>query len=372
MTARLPVWALVDARAVSDDEMVSASTRVAGLSLLARHVRTAARLGWAGTQVLVETDAERSEVEAALARDRPPAGHAIDVVGPSLAPPTGQVVSLALRAIYAQDDLARAATNGEDPRPLVEVDDPAGIPAIEQRLMGRIRKSIAHDGVVAYFLMRPLSRAITRAIVDTKITPNQVTMVALVFGVAGGLLAFGGGFERTAVGALLVWVGAVIDCVDGEIARLRLEGSRLGQWLDTLADDLTTFALVAGLGVGLCRDGAGEGWAWLGIGAAVLWAVTEAKSYVDLHRWGLPIDTAQYPWFFGVPAQGLSADAGWVARAVYIVGFVFKRDAFITLLALLLLLDFRRVATLLLAGGCVVMFVLLVVHKVVMAVRGRG
>jgi hypothetical protein len=221
---------------------------------------------------------------------------------------------------------------------------------------------VSHDGVAGYYLMRPISTRIARAIIDTKITPNQVTVVAGLLGVAGGLLAATGGHLRGACAGLLVWAGAVVDCVDGDLARLRLQGSRLGQWLDTLADDVTTMALVAGLGIGLTRDGAGEIWTVVGVAAAIVWAVTEAKLYVDLDRLGLPIDTAQYPWFFGDPSKGVAADAGLVSRAFNAIGYIFKRDAFMTLIAFGLLLDWRKAAAASLAVGNFVMFVLLGIH----------
>jgi phosphatidylglycerophosphate synthase len=364
------VWARVDAAEVPPE--IGPATRVGGLSLVARHVRTGVRLGWVGTQVVVDGDDRRVQVQAALERDRTPGHHTIQVVSRADTAPAGaRVVPLKLPAIYDRDVLARAAASGDAPEALATVGHPADIADVERLLVSRLRKSVAHDGVVAYYVMRPLSRLIVRGLVNTRVTPNQVTVVALVCGVLGGLLTGFGGHAFTAVGALLAWAGAVIDCVDGEIARLRLEGSRLGQWLDTLADDLTTLALVGGLGVGLYRDGAGPLWLQIGLGAGLMWAITEAVVYVDMVRAGLPIDTAQYPWFFGVPSQGPAQGASLLSRLVYGIGFLFKRDAFLTLITIALLLDYRRLATAGLAAGCAFTFGLLLVHKTVGALRAR-
>jgi phosphatidylglycerophosphate synthase len=353
-------WARIDARGATAVPGVAASTRLCGLSLLGRHIRTAARLGWGGAEVLVDSPADQADVEAALRRDPPPPGFPVEIG--SEGPTTEQRVPLALRAVYTRDALTAAVEAGSPPVALAEIRDADGLAAAARTLQESIRKPVSHDGVAGYYLMRPISTRIARALLDTKVTPNQVTVVAGLLGVAGGLLAATGGYARTACAGLLVWAAAVIDCVDGDIARLRLEGSRLGQWLDTLADDLTTMALVIGLGVGLTRDGGSPAWTALGVAAAIVWAVTEAKIYADLARMKMPIDTAQYPWFFGDPSKAPAADAGFVSRAFNIVGYIFKRDAFMTLIALALLLDWRRTATVALSVGNFVLFVLMGIH----------
>jgi phosphatidylglycerophosphate synthase len=40
-----------------------------------------------------------------------------------------------------------------------------------------------------------------------------------------------------------------LDGVDGELSRLRFESSKLGQWLDTISDDLAELCFLAGLTV---------------------------------------------------------------------------------------------------------------------------
>jgi hypothetical protein len=354
-------WARIDARAATDrDVRIGASTRLCGLSLLARQLRTAARLGWGGAEILVSTAAERAEVDAALSREPPPPGFPIEVGAEG--PTTEPRVPLRVRAVYTREALETAAASGTPPVPLVEIASAADLQLAKRKLYASIEKPISHDGVAGHYLMRPISTRIAHALLDTAVTPNQVTVVAGLLGIAGGLLASTGGHARTVCAGLMVWAAAVIDCVDGDLARLRLQGSRLGQWLDTLADDLTTLVLVIGLGVGLSRDGAGQSWTVLGVAAGIVWAVTEAKVYFDLDRLGLPIDTAQYPWFFGDPSKPPPADAGLAARAFSIVGYVFKRDAFLTLIAIALLFGHRKTAMVALALGNFVLFVLLGIH----------
>jgi uncharacterized protein (TIGR03382 family) len=107
---------------------------------------------------------------------------------------------------------------------------------------------------------------------------------------------------------------------------------------------------------------------------ATLGAITAIKLYSDLHRQGLPIDTAQYPWFFGKPSEGgvcADGDRSGLARAIYVVSFLFRRDAFVTVLSVLMICGLRRAAMVLLFGGTTIFAVLLVLHLLVLSVRRR-
>jgi phosphatidylglycerophosphate synthase len=49
-------------------------------------------------------------------------------------------------------------------------------------------------------------------------------------------------------GALLVFIAGVIDGCDGEIARLKLQSSPIGAWLDTIVDEITSVAYFVAIG----------------------------------------------------------------------------------------------------------------------------
>jgi phosphatidylglycerophosphate synthase len=338
-TVASPSTLYIDARAGG---AVTAFTPVAGVPLVARHVRQAARAGRRAVTVLVAEEADRALAEQALAW-RPAPGVALTLeVG---APPPGADV-VAARSVVGPDGVIAA-----------EVTSPAEVTAAEAALYAALRKNVELDGFVAYHVMRPLARGLTRALVGTRVTPNQVTAAALVLGLLAAAVATRGAF---ALAGLLFWAGAVVDCVDGELARLRVEGSRTGEWLDSLADEAATFALGAGVGVGL-----GGPWPLLaGIGVAN-GLLTAAKLYSDLARLGLPIDTARYPWFFARSDGSPSPAPPRLARAVRACSYLFKRDAYATIVAICLLAGAGRVAFLLLFGGIAVITVLLLVHLVV-------
>ncbi|MCA9673620.1 MAG: CDP-alcohol phosphatidyltransferase family protein, partial [Myxococcales bacterium] len=104
------------------------------------------------------------------------------------------------------------------------------------------------DGWLSKYLFRPVAYPITRAFLPTFITPNLVTLMVAVLALTGCAIAAGASYEAAVVGSLLQHVAGYFDCTDGEIARLRHEGSKMGQWYDTLADEATTVGYLAGIG----------------------------------------------------------------------------------------------------------------------------
>ena len=122
--------------------------------------------------------------------------------------------------------------------------------------------------------------------------------------------------------------------------------------------------------MGLLRTDQGHAWASFGLAAAALGVLAQVKIYLDLHRRGGTIDTAQYPWFFGTPAGGASnRPRSALGGLVSAIAFLFRRDAVVTMIGALLLLDQRILAVAILAGGASVVVVLLAVHLLVTAAR---
>ena len=76
------------------------------------------------------------------------------------------------------------------------------------------------------------------------IIPNVVTLLSGLSGVAGGvLLALNRSLGLDILGAVLVFLSAVFDASDGQVARLTRHFSRLGRMLDGAADASVYFTL---------------------------------------------------------------------------------------------------------------------------------
>lgn len=110
------------------------------------------------------------------------------------------------------------------------------------------------DGLLARYVSRRISRAISRTIAGSGITPNQVTVFAALLGLAGALFLGSGGYWNQVVGSLLFLFCVIIDGVDGEVARLKLQESSGGGKLDLILDNTVHAAVFLGMAVGLYRE----------------------------------------------------------------------------------------------------------------------
>ncbi|MDD5303520.1 MAG: CDP-alcohol phosphatidyltransferase family protein [Elusimicrobia bacterium] len=111
------------------------------------------------------------------------------------------------------------------------------------------------DGFMARHFDRHLSLAASRALLDTAITPNQMTVFSTILGLIGASFFLGDNRLFYVTGALLVWLHSVLDGCDGELARVRFQESPLGSDLDFWGDNLVHLALFTCLGVGFWLDG---------------------------------------------------------------------------------------------------------------------
>ena len=92
----------------------------------------------------------------------------------------------------------------------------------------------------------PLSRALARR----GATPTQVTLAGLVLAIASATAVSFGTYVASLFGAVLYYASMVLDCSDGEVARLSFRDSAFGAWLETIVDYASYFLLLGGLVLG--------------------------------------------------------------------------------------------------------------------------
>jgi len=111
------------------------------------------------------------------------------------------------------------------------------------------------------FVARPVAAVLLVPLAKTRTTPNQVTFLSLLtFVAAMVMLALERGYLWLVGAALVLELSYVLDCADGQLARLRHRSSPVGAHLDFLMDELKAFLLVAACGIRLWRDDGHELW----------------------------------------------------------------------------------------------------------------
>ncbi len=94
---------------------------------------------------------------------------------------------------------------------------------------------------------RPIARRLTRALVNTPITPIQITIVYTLIGLSAALLFAAGGYLNGVAAGILLLVKSTLDAVDGSLARARQRPSRVGRFLDSLCDYFINAAVFLGI-----------------------------------------------------------------------------------------------------------------------------
>lgn len=119
-----------------------------------------------------------------------------------------------------------------------------------------------------------LVRGCVRPLVRTPVTPNHLTTLRLIAGLAAALALAHGASSWRAVGAGLFLLSLLLDRADGELARQSGRSSRSGHFYDLVSDGLCNSLAFVALGIGL-RDGPLGGWSvGLGVVAGVAVAFT--------------------------------------------------------------------------------------------------
>lgn len=120
--------------------------------------------------------------------------------------------------------------------------------AVEQALYRSLKTNF--EGVVDRYVNRRLSPLFTRLFLALKLSPNAITVVATVIGLLSAASFARGSYTAGLIGALLFQLSAVIDCCDGEVARLTFTESPFGAKLDLWLDNVVHMAIFAAIAYG--------------------------------------------------------------------------------------------------------------------------
>ncbi|MEE9456557.1 MAG: NTP transferase domain-containing protein [bacterium] len=208
-------------------------------------------------------------------------GRRVTAIGKGLAPFDAVDTGLFLCRPFLFDALAEAGRGGDGSlsggvRRLVEegrvgavdvadrfwldVDTPESLSLGKKHLLAGLAKR-GDDGIISRRLNRPLSRRISQLLAATPLTPNAITVLSFLSCLGGAFLFSLGIYGWTVAAGFLVQWASVLDGCDGEVARLKFQGSRFGAWFDTVLDRYADVAVVMGISYGY----------WLGHPRPLVW-----------------------------------------------------------------------------------------------------
>lgn len=121
--------------------------------------------------------------------------------------------------------------------------------------------------VIAYD--QRLAKVVVRAIKGWPVSPNALTALGMLVGIASGFLYAEGTREAMIAGSFLFMVAVWMDHVDGEFARATGKTSKFGHYFDHVAAMTSYCAMFVGAGFGLQDTWVGEWSVLCGISAGV-------------------------------------------------------------------------------------------------------
>ena len=228
------------------------------------------------------------------------------------------------------------------------------------RVVDRASRRVAEDavfedllradlGIVARFINKKISFRITRyLLVNLPFSPNMVTLFAGLVGLFGAFLVSTGTFDNVCLGFVLAQAQSILDGCDGELARVRFQQTAIGEWLDTIVDDLLNLAFVLAVGVALWRRGVPDlnfaslkkgdvlaalnggsfGDMKVALAAAAMLLFYNVVAYRELVKQGEGGEVLKIRWWFayGQSLKSMSGAGSGPLKAVLMIG---KRDFFI-------------------------------------------
>ncbi|AWK12201.1 transferase [Streptomyces spongiicola] len=144
------------------------------------------------------------------------------------------------------------------------------------------RRSGEHWGGRLY--MREISLRVTRVLVGTRVTPNQLTYLMTLAGVLALPALLVPGVWGAVLAVLMVQLYLLLDCVDGEVARWKKQYSLSGVYLDRVGAYLCDAAVLTGFGL-RAADLWGGGridWLWAFLGTLAALGAILIKAETDL------------------------------------------------------------------------------------------
>jgi phosphatidylglycerophosphate synthase len=111
---------------------------------------------------------------------------------------------------------------------------------------------------IDFWLNRPLASILVKGLAPLPISPNQVTVLSGLVGLLSGVVIATSPIDnpwQVPLGGAVLYLSILLDCADGQLARLRGESSMVGRFLDGVVDVVSIGGAYVGFAIFLYRAG---------------------------------------------------------------------------------------------------------------------
>jgi len=137
---------------------------------------------------------------------------------------------------------------------------------------------------IDWYFHRPLAAQLVKLLLPLPVTPDQVTFASGTVGLLSGgvfALAIYGSQWWVVVAGFVLLLSIMLDCADGQIARIRGTSSVVGRILDGTVDIVAVFSILHGMGFYLLLREGFSFWLIWPIGIAMAWSLAYHSAQYD-------------------------------------------------------------------------------------------
>ncbi|MDR2470206.1 MAG: CDP-alcohol phosphatidyltransferase family protein [Tannerella sp.] len=99
-------------------------------------------------------------------------------------------------------------------------------------------KSVETENVIDLYFYRPLGYGLAYMLCNTRVSPNMVTILSIFVGSSAAYFFYFNHWLYNLTGIAMLVAANILDCVDGQLARLTGKKSEIGRILDGIAGDI--------------------------------------------------------------------------------------------------------------------------------------
>jgi len=107
------------------------------------------------------------------------------------------------------------------------------------------------DGIISRHINRKVSVRISKILLNTEITPNQISVITFLIALSAAFMFLKG---HIILGGILTQLTSIIDGVDGEIARMKKMQTKFGAYFDSILDRYADALIIISITIRLYLD----------------------------------------------------------------------------------------------------------------------
>ena len=118
-------------------------------------------------------------------------------------------------------------------------------------IRAQCQKPHEQEETYAWYVTRRISPYATWFFIQLGVKPNLVTVFTLLFGIGSGILLAAGSRGFSLLGVIALQIMYILDCSDGELARVTRRFSVEGEYLDKISHYLIDITVITGFTLGV-------------------------------------------------------------------------------------------------------------------------